>query len=161
MRRLNPSNLRFHAVTLPFMLAAGSRSAAEIVFYRLRRKSPALGHVFQCGTNPTGKAGDSSSGRATRPSTTAPSSVTKRSVPPPSMMKTGSGSIGMLRPSVVRIQSIGAPHPLHTLISCTPFPATGRIPRPRLRPNALFTVAASTLAPLYQIPPFACCLIVV
>ena len=35
---------------------------------------------------------------------------------------------------------------MHTLISCTPFPATGRIPRPRLRPNALFTVAASTLA---------------
>ena len=112
-----------------------------------RRKSAAFGHVFQCGTNPTGKAADSSSGRAIRPKTTAPSSVTKRSVPPPSMMKTGSGSIGMLRPSVVFIQPIGAPHPLHTLTFCTPFPATGRISRPRLRPNALFTVAASTLSP--------------
>ena len=39
------------------------------------------------------------------------------------MMNTGSGSTGIYFPSVVVIQSIGAPHPLQVLTGSPPFPA--------------------------------------
>ena len=88
--------------------------------YFRRRNRAASGQVFQCGTNATSSPGFSSSGRAHRPRRIAPSSVTKRSRPSPSMTNTGSRSTGIYFPSVVVIQSVGAPHPLQVLTAPPP-----------------------------------------
>ena len=89
---------------------------------RFCRKSPAFGQVFQCGTNATGRSRLSSSRQATRPVITSPSSVTKRSFPPPSITKTGAGSTGIFFPAFVLIQSISCPHPRQMLIRNAPVP---------------------------------------
>ena len=95
---------------------------------RFCRKSPAFGQVFQCGTNATGRSRLSSSERATRPVITSPSSVTKRSFPPPSITKTGAGSTGIFFPATVLIQSISRPHPRQTLILNAPVPLWPPVP---------------------------------